>query len=128
MYIVGTGFATEPGLPEGTTLELAIVPLIPTQHQLETEDPLMMGDDDIDIAEGARADLSNAESKSEPAATPKPKKCKVTHQDIQAMQLEVLKVERNKIEAEVENLKLVNQKLKLEIEELRLKNQVNFFN
>ena len=41
MYIVGTGFATEPGLPEGTTLELAIVPLIPTQHQLETEDPLM---------------------------------------------------------------------------------------
>ena len=128
MYIVGTGFATEPNLPEGTTLELAIVPLISTQHQLETEDPLMMGDDDVDIAEGATADLSNAEPKSEPAATPKPKKRKVTHQDIQAMQLEVLKVERNKIEAEVENLKLVNQKLKLEIEELRLKNQVNFFN
>lgn len=30
----------------------------------------------------------------EPAAPPKPKKRKVTHQDIQAMQLDVLKVEK----------------------------------
>ena len=102
LCILGARFATEPGLPESTDMELEIVPLIPEQYQLETEvdggDPLMLEDDDDNDESPA------AESKNEPAVPPKPKKRKVTHQDIQAMQLEVLTVEKSKINLEVENL------------------------
>jgi hypothetical protein len=53
------------------------------------------------------------------------KKCKVSTQDIQQMQLEVLALEKKKIELEVENLSLANEKLRLEIQNL-LKNQPVF--
>ena len=46
----------------------------------------------------------------------------MTHQDIQAMQFDVLKVEKQKIDLEVENLKLIKEKLKLEIEDLKARN------
>ena len=118
---VGTSYATEPDLPEATTIELAILPLVPAQHQ-ESEDPLLLGDDDDDNYDGhTEGPAATAAPKTEAAAPLKPKKQKVTHQDIQAMQLEVLKVEKNKIDLEVENLKLANQKLKLEIDALKAK-------
>ena len=40
------------------------------------------------------------------------------------MQLDVLHVEKIKIDLEVENLKLINQKLKLELEELIARKQI----
>lgn len=128
--IVGTSYATEPDFQEATTIELAIVPLVPAQHQ-EIEDPLLLGDDDDDDNDDGHTGgpAATAAPNTEPAAPPKPKKQKVTHQDIQAMQLEVLKVEKNKIDLEVENLKLANQKLRLDIEALEAKkHSVNIFN
>ena len=46
------------------------------------------------------------------------KKKKVTHQDIQQLQVDVLKIEKRQIELEVENLELTNKKIRLEIERL----------
>ena len=54
---------------------------------------------------------------------PAPKKRKVTTQDIQNLQMEVLALEKTKIEMEVENLRLANEKMKLEINELRTRYQ-----
>ena len=51
------------------------------------------------------------------------KKRKVSQQDIQKMQLDVLNVVKVKIGLEVENLKLINTKLKLELEELKARKQ-----
>ena len=68
----------------------------------------------------------NAETKLSPAATsshPISKKRKVSTQDIQRMQLEVLTLERKKIELEVENMQLANQKLRLEIQDLLARGQ-----
>ena len=58
-----------------------------------------------------------------PEVPPPAKKCRVSTQDIQKMQLEVLTLEKKKIELDVENMQLLNQKLRLEIEELLAKSQ-----
>ena len=68
----------------------------------------------------------NAETKRSPAATsshPISRKRKVNMQDIQRMQIEVLTLERKKIELEVENMQLANQKLRLEIQDLLARSQ-----
>ena len=54
---------------------------------------------------------------------PAAKKRKVSTQDIQKMQLEVLALEKKKIEMELENMQLANQKLKLEIQEMLARSQ-----
>ena len=46
------------------------------------------------------------------------KRKKVTTQDIQKMQMEILKLEKEKIALEVENMKLMNKKLKIELQQL----------
>ena len=51
------------------------------------------------------------------------KQCRISTQDIQKMQLEVLTLEKKKIELDVENMQLLNQKLRLEIKELLAKSQ-----
>ena len=58
-----------------------------------------------------------------PPKPPAAKKRKVSTQDIQQMQLEVLTIEKKKIEMEVENMQLMNQKLRLEIQELLARSQ-----
>jgi hypothetical protein len=45
------------------------------------------------------------------------KKRKVTVQDLQRMQMEILELEREKISVELENAKLIQKKLKLEVKE-----------
>lgn len=47
-------------------------------------------------------------------------KRKVSTQDIQKMQVEVLNLEKEKISLEIENMKLIQKKLKLEIQQLEL--------
>ena len=117
--------------PEVTTIVVQIVPApdpndpfsvpppLEDDHETDPDDSLQLGnnhaddDDDDDDNEGPAA------LNIKPTASPKSKKRKVTHQDIQAMQFDVLKVEKHKI---VENLKLIKEKLKLEIEDLKAKN------
>ena len=83
-------------------------------HEHDPDDPIQLGndhadDDDDDNNEGPAA------LNIKLTAPPKSKKRKVTHQNIQTMQLEVLKVEKYKIDLEVENLNLIKEKLKLKI-------------
>jgi hypothetical protein len=62
----------------------------------------------------------SAENKSSTQTLPttRPiKKRKVTVQDLQRMQMEILELEREKISVELENAKLIQQKLKLEVKE-----------
>ena len=117
--------------PEVTTIEVQIVPTpdpndpfcvpppLEDDHETDLDDSLELGnnhaDDDNDNEGPAALNIK-------PTAPPKSKKRKVTHQDIQAMQFDVLKVEKHKIDLEVENLKLIKEKLKLEIEDLKAKN------
>ena len=122
-YIIETTDAiTE---PEVATIEVQILPAPdpndpfnippPLEDDDEPDDPFQLGNDHDDDNEGPAA------MTTEPIAPPKSKKRKVTHQDIQAMQLEVLKVEKQKINLEVETLMLIKEKLKLEIEHLKVK-------
>ena len=129
IHIVETTDAIE---PEVTTIEVQIVPPpdpndpfsvpppLEDDHETDPDDSLQLGnnhaDDDDDDNEGPAA------LNIKPTAPPKSKKRKVTHQDIQAMQFDVLKVEKQKIDLEVENLKLIKEKLKLEIEDLKARN------
>ena len=47
------------------------------------------------------------------------RKRRVTTQDVQRMQIEILELEKKKILIEVENMKLLNKKYKFEVEELQ---------
>jgi hypothetical protein len=58
-----------------------------------------------------------------PIHSPAAKRRRVSTQDIQKMQFEVLALEKKKIELEVENMQLANQKLKIEIQELLARSQ-----
>jgi hypothetical protein len=64
----------------------------------------------------------NSSAKSKDASSSS-KKRKITQQDVQSMQIDVLRMEKYKIELEVENLELRNKKLQLEIQELQTRNQ-----
>ena len=102
IHIVETTNAIE---PEVTTIEVQIVPApdpndpfsapLPPKddHETDSDDSLQLGnnhaDDDDDDDEGPAA------LNIKPTAPPKSKKRKVTHQDIQAMQFDVLKVEKH---------------------------------
>ena len=123
--------------PEVTTIEVQIVPApdpndpfsvpppLEDDHETDPDDSLQLGnnhDDDDDDNEGPAA------LNIKPTAPPKSKKRKVTHQDIQVMQFDVLKFEKYKIDLEVENLKLIKEKLKLEIEDLKEKKTAMFIN
>ena len=129
IHIVETTDAIE---PEVTTIQVQIVPApdpndpfsvpppLEDDHETDPNDSLQLGnhhadDDDDDNNEGPVA------LNIKPTAPPKSKKRKVTHQYIQTMQLDVLKVEKRKVDLEVENLKLIREKLKLEIEDLKAK-------
>ena len=90
IHILGTTCVTEPNLPEATVVDLTNVPLLQAEHHFEDEDPLLLGDvEDYDDEHA----VGPAIPKPEPASL-KPKKRRVTYQDIQAMQLGVLKVEK----------------------------------
>lgn len=96
----------------------SVPPPLEDDHETDPDDSLQLGNnhaDDDDDDEGP------ATLNIKPTAPPKSKKQKVTHQDIQAMQFDVLKVEKHKINLEVEKLKLIKEKLKLEIEDLKAK-------
>jgi hypothetical protein len=67
------------------------------------------------VTPNSSAKLKDASSSS--------KKHKITQQDVQSMQIDVLRMEKYKIELEVENLELQNKKLQLEIQELQTRNQ-----
>ena len=111
IHIVETTDAIE---PEVTTIKVQIVPApdpndpfsvpppLEDDHETDPDDSLQLGNnhDDDDDNEGPAA------LNIKPTAPPKSKKRKVTHQDIQAMQFDVLKVEKHKIDLEVESLKL----------------------
>ena len=128
IHIVETTDATEPEVP---TIQVQVVPTpdpndpftvpppLEDDHEPDPDDSFQLGnnhaDDDDDHNEGPAA------LNIKPTAPPKSKKRKVIHQDIQVMQLEVLKVEKHNIDLEVENLKLIKEKLKLEIEHLKVK-------
>ncbi len=92
---------------------------------VELSIPVTPDEDDEGETEVAN---SSTESKATGTVSTTPvsqlKKRKVTHQDIQKMQLDVLNLEKIKIDLEVENLKLINQKLKLELEELIARKQI----
>jgi tRNA A58 N-methylase Trm61 len=61
--------------------------------------------------------------KAELVLPPATKKRKVSTQDIQKMQLEVLTLEKRKIELEMENMQLINKKLRLEIQDMLARSQ-----
>lgn len=63
------------------------------------------------------------------AKSPAKKKRKISSQDIQEAQMDVLAMEKQKISIEIENLRLMQEKIRLEVELLRAKaGSVNSFN
>lgn len=131
IHIVETTDAIE---PEVTTIEVQVVPApdlndpfsvpppLEDDHETDPDDSLQVGNDHDDDNDDDDVNEGPAALNIKPTAPPKSKKRKVTHQDIQVMQFDVLKVEKHKIDLEVENLKLIKEKLKLEIEDLKAKN------
>ena len=83
---------------------------------------MLLGDDDACDDNAVARQAAPRPKPTVPAAAPNPRKRKETHQDVQAMQLEVLEVEKSKIGLEVETWKLTNEKLRLEIDTLKVKN------
>ena len=124
--VAGSSVATES--TECTVVELSI-PIMPDPVESPVND---LAEDVYDEEEEAETEVANFSTKSNATGcdptTPMSqlKKRKVTHQDIQKMQFDVLNVEKIKIGLEVENLKLVNTKLKLEVEELKARKQSTF--
>jgi predicted alpha/beta superfamily hydrolase len=64
-------------------------------------------------------------SVKEGSEEPKKKKRKVTTQDIQEAQLNVLMLERQKITVEIQNMQLLQAKLKLQVAEIKAKANVD---
>ena len=60
-----------------------------------------------------------------PASNCAPKKRKVSTQDVQKMQIDVLTLEKMKLELEIENIRLSNEKKRLEIDELLARQSVS---
>ena len=125
--VAGTSVATES--TECTVVELSI-PIMTDPVESLVDD---MAEDIYDEDEEAETEAANSSTEfstllkatgSDPT-TPvsQLKKRKVSQQDIQKMQLDVLNVEKVKTGLEVENLKLINTKLKLELEELKARKQ-----
>jgi tRNA A58 N-methylase Trm61 len=88
---------------------------------LDMPDPVV-----VDIPDPAvmleKSDVLEPE-KAELVLPPATKKRKVSTQDIQKMQLEVLTLEKRKIELEMENMQLINKKLRLEIQDMLARSQ-----
>ena len=60
-----------------------------------------------------------------PASNCAPKKRKVSTQDVQKLQIDVLTLEKMKLELEIENIRLSNEKKRLEIDELLARQSVS---
>ena len=119
-------------LPNAETITATVNPV----ENAESPDKSLMdgeddddddGDDDYGHFPRPNTSSTKVSVPTTPLATTVPsrptKKRKVTHQDIQQMQLDVLSVEKRKIEVEVDNLMLARQKLQLEVDELLAKKQ-----
>ncbi|XP_028392686.1 t-SNARE domain-containing protein 1-like [Dendronephthya gigantea] len=85
------------------------------------EEPLLQGETvEVEVEVTSLSSESTTPKSSDHAAFGGPrKKRKITNQDVQSMHIDVLQLEKRKIELEVENLELTKIKLQLEIEELK---------
>lgn len=57
-----------------------------------------------------------------------PKKRKVSTEDVQKLQIEVLQLEKDKLALEIENVKLINKKLMFEVREMESKVITDYLN
>ena len=119
----GTSFATE---SQCIVVELVIPDTVihASTDPIESPDDQLMPVEDEDEDNDENDEVLKTPIPATPMATTSQchKRRKVTQQDIQRMQLDVLCVEKQKIELEVENLLLAKQKLQLEVAELMAKN------
>ena len=92
---------------------ISLVLDMPDPVVVDTPDPAVMLEKS-DVLEPEKAEL---------VLPPATKKRKVSTQDIQKMQLEVLTLEKRKIELEMENMQLINKKLRLEIQDMLARSQ-----
>ena len=122
---LGTGFASETDLfPAGPIPAMEMFMPEPDLQDSLLEPDETTENDEVTIhatmPEPTVTPNSSAKSKD---ASSSSKKRKITQQDVQSMQIDVLRMEKYKIELEVENLELRNKKLQLEIQELQTRNQ-----
>ena len=122
---LGTGFASETDLfPAGPIPAMEMFMPEPDLEDSLLEPDETTENDEVTIhatmPEPTVTPNSSAKSKD---ASSSSKKRKITQHDVLSMQIDVLRMEKYKIELEVENLELRNKKLQLEIQELQTRNQ-----